>query len=109
MHVLTHLHIIANNISAVCPKSSNSAVTNCGLPTPVADHAAVNNILQIVFGIMGAIAFLIVTIAGLRYITSAGDPQKAANARNTIIFALLGLAIAITAEAIITFVVKGIS
>jgi uncharacterized membrane protein YuzA (DUF378 family) len=72
-----------------------------------ASGSEVQTILSIVFTIIGAIALLIITIAGFSYITSAGDPQKAANAKNAIIYALVGLAVAISAEAIVTFVVVG--
>jgi uncharacterized membrane protein len=86
---------------------SLSPITPGGLPQTAATQGSVHGILQIVFSILGAVALLVITIAGLRYITSAGDPQKAANARNTIVLALVGLAVAIMAEALITFVVKG--
>lgn len=93
--------ILANSLSKVCPNG-------CGLPTSSASPSTVQSIYQIVLGIVGAVALLVIVIAGLRYITSAGDPQKAANARNTIILALVGLVIAISAYAILTFVVKGL-
>ena len=92
------------NLSPVCP-------TGCGLPqSPSAQSTdALTNVLGIVFAIVGSLALLMITIAGLRYITSAGDPQKAAGARNGIIYASIGLAIAISAEAIIAFIGKGLS
>jgi hypothetical protein len=65
-----------------------------------------STVLGIVFGIIGALAFLVMVIAGLRYIIAAGDPQKTANARNTIVFALVGIAIAVSAQAIVAFVVN---
>ncbi|MGZ6005341.1 MAG: hypothetical protein ACXWLH_04290 [Candidatus Saccharimonadales bacterium] len=79
-----------------------------GLPTPAADSSALKSILQIVFGTIGALAVLMITVSGLRFITSSGDPQKATSARNGIIYALIGLLIAITAEAIVTFVVTSL-
>jgi len=102
------IHLIANDISKICPPDGPQGL-NCGLSNARANHAALQNILQIVFGIIGAIALLMIVLAGLRYITSAGDPQKAAGAKNTIILALVGLVIAMTAEAIVTYVVKGVS
>lgn len=63
-------------------------------------------LLGIVFGVIGALAFLVLVIAGLRYILASGDPQKTANARNTIVFALVGIAIAVSAQAIVAFVVN---
>jgi len=61
--------------------------------------------LAIVFAVIGAFAVLIVTVSGLRYVLSAGDPQKIARAKDGIIYSLVGLAIAIFAESIIYFVV----
>lgn len=63
--------------------------------------------LQVFFGLLGAIALLIVTIAGFRYVISQGDPQATAKAKNTILYALIGLAVNIFAFTIVTFVVKG--
>jgi hypothetical protein len=80
-------------------------VKSYNLPNVPANEHALKTILGIVFGIVGAMALLIITVSGLRYILSAGDPQKTANARNTLIYALVGLVIAISAEAILAFVV----
>jgi hypothetical protein len=66
--------------------------------------STIPTIMGIVFGIIGALAILIITVSGLRYITSAGDPQKATKAREGIVYALVGLVIAISAEAIVAFV-----
>lgn len=64
-------------------------------------------VLSIAFGIAGALALLIITVSGLRYITSAGNPEKVSKAKNGIIYAVVGLVIAISAEAIVAFVVNG--
>ena len=66
----------------------------------------VATILSIVFAIIGALAFLAIVIAGLRYVSAAGDPGKTAQAKNTVIFAVVGLAIAVFAQAIVAFVVR---
>jgi Type IV secretion system pilin len=76
------------------------------LPQPSPDQGTITIILSIVFGIIGALALLIITIAGFRYIISAGDPKKTADAKSTIIYALIGLVVAISAEAIVAFVVN---
>jgi hypothetical protein len=43
-------------------------------------------------------------VGGLRYITSNGDAQGATSAKNTILYAIIGLIVAILAYAIINFV-----
>lgn len=80
-----------------------------GLPGSGAHSASTTSelqtALQIVLGIIGALALLMITVSGLRYVISAGDPQKAKQARDGIIYSLIGLAVAIMAEAIVAFVV----
>ncbi|HVA11275.1 MAG TPA: pilin [Candidatus Dormibacteraeota bacterium] len=81
------------------------ALTSGNLPTPTANSSAIQTALGIAFGILGALALLMVTVSGLRYVLSSGDPQKTAQAKNGIIYSLVGLAVAITAEAIVYFVI----
>lgn len=76
------------------------------LPSTQATNSTIVNILNIALSILGALSLLVITISGLRYIASAGDPQKASSAKNGIIYALVGLAIAIMAESIVLFVGK---
>lgn len=77
------------------------------LPQPVATSSdPVKTVIQIVFGLLGAVAVVYVIIGGLGLITSNGNPQSLSKARNTIIFAAVGLLVAISAEAVVSFVVK---
>lgn len=75
------------------------------LPKADVSQDTVKSALQIVFGVAGGIALIIVTLSGLRYVLSNGDPQGVAKAKNSIIYALLGLVICLTAFGIVTFVV----
>ncbi len=63
-------------------------------------------VLRIVFAVAGAISVLVVTIAGLRLVTSVGDPQAVTRTRNTIVYALLGLVICIAGFTIVSFVLN---
>ncbi len=66
-------------------------------------------ILQIVFGTTGAIALLVIVISGFRYIIASGDPGAVAKARSTILYAIVGLAVALAGFSIVTFIVKGVA
>jgi hypothetical protein len=76
------------------------------LPHPSADNNEVSTIISIALGIIGALALLIITVSGLRYITAGGNPEKVSKAKNGIIYSLVGLVVAISAEAIVAFVVR---
>lgn len=76
-----------------------------GLPQASANSAQLQTVLRFIFAIVGALALLMITVSGLRYILADGDPQKVSQAKNGVVYALIGIVIAITAEAIVAFVV----
>ncbi len=89
-----------------CPSDPTGASCTVNLPQvdAGATSPAITNALQLVFGIIGAVAVFFIIMGGLKFITSQGDPQGIGKARKTIIYAAVGLAVALSAEAIVTFV-----
>lgn len=65
-------------------------------------------IINILLYVSGIIAVVYIVIAGFRYVTSNGDSAAISKAKNNIIYALIGLAIAISAYAIVNFVIGNI-
>lgn len=63
--------------------------------------SAIVNILSIVVGIA---AIIVIILSGLKYITSGGDSGKIASAKNTLIYALIGLVVAALAQFLVHFV-----
>jgi len=76
------------------------------LPHVQADQSAINKILTIVFVLIGALAFFFLVIAGLRYILSQGDPSRVSEAKNQMVYAIVGLIVAATAGLIVNFVLS---
>lgn len=54
--------------------------------------------------VVGVAATIMVIISGLLYVTSAGDPSRAKTAKDTLLYAVIGLGIAILAGGAITFI-----
>lgn len=79
------------------------------LPQVNAGSSQLESILRIVFTITGALAVLFMVAGGMRYITAQGDPQQLSQAKGTIIYALVGLLVSISAVAIVTFVLGRIA
>lgn len=79
------------------------------LPDVNADQDRITAALTIAFSITGAIALLVITLAGFKYITTQGNPQEVAKAKNAIIYALIGLVISILAVAIVQFTVRTVT
>ena len=77
---------------------TNSSNSNLSIAT-IAKNAV--NILSLIVGI---IAVIMIVYGGLRYITSGGDSGNVGNAKNTIIYAIVGLLIVALAQVIVHFV-----
>lgn len=77
-----------------------------GLPKANANPNTLAHILTIVFTIIGSLAFLMLVIAGFRYVISQGEPQKMAEIRRQIIYIVVGLVLAASADIIVTFVLN---
>lgn len=61
-------------------------------------------ILSIALGVIGFIAVIMIVVGGLQYTTSSGDSGKVTKAKNTIMYGVIGLIVAILAYAIVNFV-----
>ena len=57
---------------------------------------------------VGIISVIMLIYGGLRYVISGGDSKKVTDAKNTIMYAIIGLIIAILAYAIVNFVINAI-
>jgi type IV secretion system pilin len=76
------------------------------LPQTNADQGTLNTILNLVFITIGGLALLFIVIAGFRFVVSGDEPNKVAEARRMIIYAVIGLVLAGSAAAIVNVVLK---
>jgi uncharacterized membrane protein YidH (DUF202 family) len=72
--------------------------------TEAPDGSSINTVLQNVFLVGAGIAMIVIILAGIQFILSQGDPGKTAKARNTIIYAAIGLVLCALAFSIVRFV-----
>ena len=68
-----------------------------------------SKITSILLFIIGAIAVIMIVIGGLRYVLSGGDSSQITAAKNTILYAVIGLIVAIFAWAIVDFVIDNLA
>ncbi len=101
MRIITFLAQTLNGQDINIPKPTPDITTKNGSTLMVAYY--------IIIGIVAAISFLMIVIGALKYTTSGGEPQSMAKAKNTILYALVGLVICIIAFSIVRFAVRGIT
>ncbi len=70
------------------------------------DSGIFSQISSVLLFIVGAIAVIMIVIGGLRYVISGGDASQVQSAKNTILYALVGVIVAILAYAAVNFVIN---
>lgn len=68
-----------------------------------------STITDVLLYVLGAISVIMIIIGGLRYVISGGNAANVTAAKNTILYAIVGVIIAILAYAIINFVLSSFS
>lgn len=64
----------------------------------------ITSIVNIFSLIVGMVSVVMIIYGGFRYITSGGDSGKVTGAKNTIIYAVIGLVIVVLAQVIVKFI-----
>lgn len=73
------------------------------------DDSIFKKVVNIMLFIVGAVAVIMLIFGGVRYVTSGGAQDQVTAAKNTIMYAIIGIIVAILAFALVNFVIGGIS
>jgi uncharacterized membrane protein len=65
----------------------------------------IKTVTNVLLFIIGAIAVIMIIIGGIKYVISNGDSSQITSAKNTILYAVIGLVVALLAYAIVGFVI----
>lgn len=114
--ILAGLLVVPTVALAVAPAASaegdftlNSGVTSAkgdGVNDTASDpQTLVKQFVNIFLFAVGALSVIMLIWGGIRYTTSAGDSNKVTAAKNTVLYAIVGLVIAILAYAIVNMVI----
>ena len=88
-------------LDVACEGNSDSAVCD---NKDASSDGLVNDIVNVLLFIVGAISVLMIIIGGLLYVTSQGDSGNVTKAKNTILYAVVGLIVSLLAYAIVNWV-----
>lgn len=71
-------------------------------------QSVITNILNGIIAVSGLVAVIFIIIGGINYMTSGGDSAKVQKAKNTILYACIGLIICVLSYAIVNWVIIGV-
>jgi len=95
---------LQGGIDAARPDGAAGSTTLFG-----GDGSIFNTIVNIMLFLIGAISVIMLIIGGIRYTISAGDSGNVTAAKNTIMYAIIGLVIAFLAFAIVNWVLVALT
>ena len=86
-------------------ESGINSAKGTGAPDNVTeDDGLIKKVVNLLLWAIGIVSVIMIIIGGIRYATSNGDSNQVTAAKNTIMYAVIGLVIAIFAYAIVYFV-----
>ncbi len=96
----------ANAPAAPAPAAGGSSSSLCGATTQDSAPDIIKNVINLLLYLVGIIAVIVIIINGIRYTTSNGDASGVKSAKDGVLYAVVGLVVAILAYAIVNFVVE---
>jgi hypothetical protein len=94
---------VANGGTVTDPGATN---TECLTETATTPNNLIKRIVDFFSLIVGAVSIIMIIYGGFKYITSAGNDSNVGAAKNTILYALIGLIIVALAQVIVRFVLS---
>lgn len=87
--------------AAGCAKGDNTPETLAGED----DNSVFKLVTNVLLFIIGAVSVIMLVIGGIRYTISGGDQNQVTAAKNTILYAIIGIVVALLAYAAVNFVI----
>lgn len=103
------ISVIALTITTFIQSTAARVAANPNNPDP---FFGTNGIITILIDqlslAVGVASVIMIIIGAIRFVTSAGQPQSAQAARNTVIYAVVGIVVALIGQALVTLVLSKI-
>ena len=87
------------------PSGGLNSGVNCGPASPVSVPDAIGRVTNLLLYIVGIAAVIMLVVGGLRYVLSGGDSKNTQAAKDTILYAVIGIVVALLGYAIVNFVI----
>lgn len=101
-------NIGAQDLFSACDQATGAAKEYCNSKKASGNTTTSDSLVKLVmntmFYIVGIVSIVMIIYGGMKYTTSSGDPKKVASAKATILYAVIGLMVALFAVAIVRFV-----
>lgn len=101
--------VMVPSVSALTLQEGVEAMQCDGCPKDLfGEEGVFKQITNTILYIVGIIAVIMLIIGGIKYVVSGGDSKKVTDAKNTVLYAIIGLVVSFLAFAIVNFVITAL-
>ncbi len=83
-------------------KGANNVRTGASRSLP----ETIQQITNVLLFLLGAISVIMLVVGGFKFVTSGGSPEQVKSAKNTIMYSIVGVVVAIVAYAVVDWVIR---
>ena len=101
--------VLTTSVSALTLQEGAKAAQCDGCPSDLfGDRGVFKQVTNTVLYIVGIIAVVMLIVGGIKYLLSGGDSKKVTDAKNTVLYAIIGLVVCFLSFAIVNFVISAL-
>lgn len=89
--------------SSACTDNRNQTAGSNSIYGP---NGVLTKAARLIAVVVGIASVVMIIIGGFKYVTSSGDPNNVKSAKDTILFAIVGMIVAVSTQAIVLFVLE---
>ena len=104
--IFSYLAVAASEIGDKACETAGSGAIGCGKTGLLQPGGFVTTAINTLIFIIGALSVIMIIIGGLRYVLSGGDSAGLKSAKDTILYSLVGLVVALLSFGIVSFVIN---
>ncbi len=107
--LLSPVVVYAQGSTATCEIPAEDLIGDIqNIPCPEADASTLQRLLNAVYLVGGALSVLFIIIGGAKYVMSMGNPEATKSAKDTILYAVIGLVVVLSAFVVTEFIIDSV-
>lgn len=85
------------------------STTPCETDNGTGVNGIVNTVITVFSWVVGVVSVIMIIVGGFKYVTSGGESSGVTSAKNTILYAIVGLIIVAVAQIVVKFVLSNVN
>lgn len=89
--------------------NTKKTLAECNIEDDTSLMPTVVNLIKVAMSVLGLVAVVVIILGGIQFMTAGGDPGKVKKAKDTILYGVIGLVVAVLAYAIVNFIIASVN